>query len=99
MAKDRNTGNNVAAANAKPQSFMVDVPEYPHHPAVITEGTQEEAVKAFQAKHGLDGLNLKWRVQEMGSNAAVAPVTDETEKTEKVPTNGGTPPPPPPPGK
>ena len=55
----------------------MDLPDYQNHPAVTTEGTVEEAIKAFQAKHGLDGLNLKWRVVEetVAKPAPAAPAT------------------------
>ena len=68
---------------SKPNKFTVSVKEYSKEmPAVTTEGTVEEAIKAFQLKHGVDGLNLKWEIVEEGSGASVsAPV----------------PPPPPPP--
>jgi hypothetical protein len=57
--------------------FTVDLPDYQNHPAVTTEGTAEEAIKAFQAKHGLDGLNMKWRVVEetVAKPAPAAPAT------------------------
>lgn len=62
MAKDNDKS---ASKEAAKKQYCVSLPDYPMHPPVTTEGTPEEAVKAFQAKHGLDSLNLQWKVEEV----------------------------------
>jgi len=47
------------------KKLCVSAVDYKEHAPVITEGTEEEAIKAFQTKHGLDFLNLKWKVEEV----------------------------------
>lgn len=59
---------------AKAAKFTVFVKEYAKEmPAVTTEGTVEEAIKAFQVKHGVDGLNLKWEITEERGAVVAAP--------------------------
>lgn len=65
MAKVKQDHADEAPEKPSVKKFCASAVDYPMHAQLITEGTEEEAIKAFQAKHGLDFLNLKWNVEEV----------------------------------